>query len=32
VRHKRVWPMSETERVDTFDGLLDLLSRKGGSS
>jgi hypothetical protein len=29
VRHKRVWPMSETERVDTFDGLLDLLSRKG---
>ena len=29
VRHKQVWPMSETERVDSLDGILDLLARKG---
>jgi len=29
VKHKRVWPMSETEGVDSFDGILELLARKG---
>jgi len=29
VRQKRVWPMSDVERVSSVDGILDLLSRKG---
>jgi len=29
VRHQRVWPMSAAERVDSLEGILDLLARKG---
>ena len=29
VRHQNVWPMSDAEHVDSLEGILELLARKG---